>query len=503
MQTTRRHFLSSATAVSAAFLGLRQFTARGQSASGSLRVPRRQTQAYQNEIERYGPLLPDPHRILDLPRGFRYTILSRTGDTMSDGFRVPGAPDGMAAFQAGNGRVILVRNHELASDATFVGPFGADNALFPRLDRDRVYDSGEALRPHLGGTTTVVYDPQSATVERQFLSLAGTCRNCAGGPTPWNSWITCEETVELSWDSERAARRRRRATQDERRSEGDPLPERDNFNERDHGYNFEVPASPDPGLVKPVPLKAMGRFYHEAVAVDPVSGIVYQTEDREDGLIYRFIPRNRGRLAEGGKLQALALAGKTAADTRNWPETGKPKLAVGEVQDVKWIDLDDVESPRDDLRLRGHKKGAARFARGEGMWYGRAEIFFACTNGGISKTGQVFRYTPSADEGTDRERTNPGKLSLYLEPNNTHLIQSCDNVTVAPWGDLVICEDGPEHNYLRGVTPEGRIYTLGDSAYHVRSELCGACFSNEPPILFVNLQNPGLTLAITGPWVTG
>ena len=264
-----------------------------------------------------------------------------------------------------------------------------------------------------------------------------------------------------------------------------------------------MPAGVEPALADPVPLTAMGRFNHEAVAVEPNTGIVYQTEDRDDGLIYRFIPSVKGQLARGGRLQALAIRDQGPIDTRNWPETGKPKLSINEALPVEWIDLDDIESPKDDLRSRGHKKGAARFARGEGMWFGRDEVFFACTNGGISKTGQIFRYRPSPFEGTEKEIDSPGTLSLYLEPNNTHLIQACDNVAFTPWGHLLICEDGPQYNYLRGVTTEGKIYTIGNSAYFGRSELCGVCFAPNHPVLFVNLQRPGLTLAITGPWIKG
>ncbi len=513
MNTSRRHFLSTAASVSAGFLGLRQLTSPlfGQgydpnvAGSSSQAFPgrsRREADGYQSEIDRYGPLIPDPYRIFDLPEGFRYTILSRTGDLMSDGLHVPGAPDGMAAFSGENGRIILIRNHELTSDATFEGPYGVDNRMIEKIDRSCLYDAGAGVRPHLGGTTTLVYDPVGQRVERQFLSLAGTCRNCAGGPTPWNSWITCEEAVEVSWEAEKRIRERRFSRRDADSTDSTGPSRRENFNEKSHGYTFEIPAETQCGLVSAVPLVAMGRFNHEAVAVDPASGIVFQTEDREDGLIYRFIPKDRGRLVNGGKLQALAIKGRKSVDTRNWAETGKPKLTVGAALEVEWIDLDLVDSPRDDLRSRGYKKGAARFARAEGMWYGRNEIYFACTDGGISKTGQIFRYRPSAYEGTDREAEAPGQLVLYLEPNNTHLLQSCDNVAIAPWGDLMICEDGADHNYLRGVTPDGRIYTLGDSAYYTQSELAGACFSTDHPTLFVNLQRPGLTLAITGPWVT-
>jgi len=496
MKTSRRKFLTSATSVTAAFLGLRQFTfsAFAQGAPGA-----RRPQGYQSEVERYGPLLSDPNHIFDLPEGFSYKILSRTGDEMSDGLRVPGAPDGMAAFAGPNGRVIVVRNHELTSDMTFEGPFGVDRSLLSKVDRSKMYDAGEGVRPHVGGTTSLVYDPETQKVERQFLSLAGTCRNCAGGPTPWNTWVTCEETVEVSWEAEKRARERRNRRSEDTEEPQDP-PRRTNFNEQDHGYAFEVPAAADGQLAEPVPLRAMGRFNHEAIAVDPASGAVYQTEDRDDGLIYRFISNEYGKLASGGILQALAIKGQKSVDTRNWPETGKPKIPPNTALEVEWIDLRDVQAPRDDLRARGYKAGAARFARGEGIWYGRGEIYIACTNGGISKTGQIFRYRPSAFEGTERESERPGRLDLYLEPNNTHLLQYCDNVTIAPWGDLIICEDGAEHNYLRGVTSGGKIYTIGDSAYHTHSELCGACFAPNHPTLFVNLQRPGLTLAITGPW---
>ena len=69
------------------------------------------------------------------------------------------------------------------------------------------------------------------------------------------------------------------------------------ISQRYHGYNFEVPSSPTVGLTTPIPLKAMGQFNHEAIAVDPKSGIVYQTEDRHDSLIYRFIPDVPGTCA--------------------------------------------------------------------------------------------------------------------------------------------------------------------------------------------------------------
>jgi len=484
MGVSRREFVRSAAA-SAAFVGFgRYLHAQGRvgRAGGPPTAPTPiPVQPYLSEVDVYGPLIADPHRILDLPKGFSYKILSRTGDAMTDGLRVPGAPDGMATFAGPNGRVILVRNHEMGSADSFQGAFGIEYELLAKVDSKRLYDKGNG-RPHLGGTTTLVYDPATGLVERQFLSLGGTLRNCAGGATPWNSWISCEETVDLAGED----------------------------NEKDHGYAFEVPVTSEPKLTDAIPLKAMGRFYHEAVAVEPRTSIVYQTEDRVDGLIYRFIPSTPQRLANGGRLQVLSVRDRKTLDTRNFGETGAPRLPVGESLAVRWLDIDDVDSQRDDLRTRGAALGAAVFARGEGMWHGTNEVYFACTNGGLSMRGQVFKYTPSPAEGTSGEETKPGHLQLYLEPDNATIMESVDNLAVAPWGDLILCEDNAAPaptvvrqnplNYLRGVTPAGKVYTFARNRYAGVSEFAGACFAPNHPTMFVNIQVPGLTLAITGPW---
>ena len=134
------------------------------------------------------------------------------------------------------------------------------------------------------------------------------------------------------------------------------------------------------------------------------------------------------------------------------------------------------------------------------MWYGNNRIYFACTSGGIAKSGQIFIYEPSPYEGTSKEEEQPGKLMLFLEPNNSRLLEYGDNLTVAPWGDVVLCEDGARDQYLRGITPTGKIYTLARSSYVGNSEMCGVCFAPNHETLFVNIQRPGITLAITGPW---
>ncbi|MEQ8882249.1 MAG: DUF839 domain-containing protein, partial [Cyclobacteriaceae bacterium] len=315
----------------------------------------------------------------------------------------------------------------------------------------------------------IVFDEKTQTIEKEYLSLVGTVRNCAGGPTPWNSWISCEESTLKA----------------------------DGTLEKDHGYNFEVKATTQSGVQAPVPLKAMGRFNHEAVAVDPKTGIVYLTEDAGDGLIYRFIPEQYGDLTRG-KLQAMKLKDKSSFDSRNWQEESNDVMPLNEKLDVEWMDLDNIQSPENDLRLRGYESGAIRFARGEGMWNGKGEFYFACTNGGQKKNGQIFRYIPSPEEGTPNESSNPAKLELFVESHDAQMLEHADNLTYSPWGDLIVCEDKREPK-LVGVTPNGELYHFAENV-GFKSEFAGACFSPSGETLFVNIQGPGLTLAIQGPW---
>lgn len=464
MPFSRRAFIASA-ATSLAFAG---FGARAQDEAADL-------PSYLNEVEGYGPLLPDPKGMLDLPSGFSYRIISQAGETMSDGLLVPGAFDGMGCFPLDGDRVALVRNHELGPRAFNDGAFGVGGRLADRLAKDRAYDFSDTGLPLPGGTTTLVYDLRTGQTVSQHLSLAGTAVNCAGGTTPWGSWITCEETT-LTAGLEIG---------------------------KDHGYAFEVPSA-GKAPADPVPLTAMGRFRHEAVCIDPRTGVVYQTEDLPDGLFYRYLPNDRRNLAAGGKLQALGLVGVAEdADTRN--QEGAENLKPGAWVETRWIDVDGVDNPYDDLRLRGHAKGAAFFARGEGVHWGSGELYFTCTSGGAAGAGQIFRYVPSPKEGQAGEADEPGRLQLFVESKDERVLDFADNITVSPLGHIVVCEDRyseTKPNHLKGVTPQGKVYTLGRNVFRGNAEFAGACFSPDGRTLFVNVQWPGITLAITGPWAS-
>ncbi len=459
MSISRKHFLKQAGALTLGFSGL-------QIISGCAPSERKSKNLITDP---FGALQSDPNGLFDLPEGFNYKIISNFGDQMDDGLFVPHRPDGMATFPGPDGLTILIRNHEVnPAKGGAESAFGEDFALTDKLSPDEFYDLGQDNNPGQGGTTTIVYDTENQQIVREFLSLAGTLRNCAGGPTPWNSWLTCEEIVTKP----------------------------DDVYAKRHGYVFEVPATAEIGRAQPIPIKDMGRFNHEAVAVDPNSDVIYLTEDDSEGLLYRFIPNTPGKLLDGGKLQALAIKERPSLDTRNWESQA---VETGENLQTEWIDVKDVDSPDDDLRYRGFNNGAARFARGEGMWYGNDAIYFACTNGGPEELGQIWKYTPSPDEATPDEENNPGTLELFVESLDSTIIENADNLTVAPWGDLIVCEDTDEKQDLNGITPEGKVYKLGRNAKS-NSELAGAVFSPDGSTLFMNIQHSGITLAINGPW---
>lgn len=446
---SRRQFIHAGTL---AFLGLKDYASGEGAAAG---------------FEPFGPLVADPARVVDLPAGFTYRVLAKKGKRMSDGFKTPGLPDGMAAFPAADGKIVLVCNHEIGLKTAHLGPFDDNSALPESFDPAACYDAGPGGKlPHLGGTSNLVFDPEKGELVGHFLSLLGTDRNCAGGAMPWGTWITCEEPEELT--SERCLK---------------------------HGWCFEVKATAEMGVQRPLPLKALGRFRHEAVALDPRSGVLYLTEDRSDGLLYRFIPKQAGDLREG-RLQAMVVEGELSADLRNYDAAAKWPI-VSETMAVRWIDLEETDAPLDDLRLRGHAAGAARFARGEGIHRVGDSIFICCTDGGPSRRGQIFRLTPATLDGAHDQ------LELFLQPEKSDLLTNGDNLCPAPWGGIIVCEDFIDSAFgtaahVRCVTPEGKIHTLAKN--RKSGEFSGCCFSPDGKWFFVNIMSAGLVLAITGPW---
>jgi hypothetical protein len=477
--TLSRRSLLSVSAAGLGFTGLARL-AHGQPTSPpGAATARVQADPYLSEVEAYGPLKADPAGLFDLPEGFSYTVVSSAADAMADGLVIPHKFDGMGCFAGARpGQVVLMRNHELKLTDTGLAAYGPGQALGGKADKARLYDHTSEGLILPGGVTRVTYDLKARKAVDQHLALAGTMVNCAGGMTPWGAWLSCEEVLQTAGDK----------------------------TGKSHGWVFEVPAG-GKGLVEPVPLTAMGRFKHEAAAVDPRTGVIYLTEDNKDGqgLFYRFLPNDRRAPVKGGRLQALGFRDQpSGGDSRNWTE---PAWKPGQTRAVVWIDLEGVDNPSEDLNQRGHAAGAAWFARGEGVFHGGGEIFFACTSGGPGKLGQIMRYRPSPHEGQPGEAGQPGRLQLFVEPTDRRLMNMCDNVAVSPWGHLMVCEDKIGGvNYLKAVTPNGQVYTLGrnarpgDGDVGVNSELAGVCFSPDGTTLFVNVYFPGMTLAITGPW---
>ena len=411
----------------------------------------------------YGPLVPSKdHPEISIPEDFHARLLSWTGKPMSDGNITGNAFDGMGAFTIGmapgnRDRVRLVRNHEHRNTSNR-----------RTLTAANAYDQNAPA----GNTTLelLVHPSGDAELVRDWVSLNGTYVNCAGGVTPWGSWISSEETVA---------------------GKGALWAE-------NHGYNFEIPASAE-GPVTPVPLRDMGRFVHEAVAVDPATGIVYETEDRNPGGFYRFIPAVPGQLAQGGRLQILVVKNRPAHDTR----VGQ---TVGGVLEAEWADIPQPDTDQPNIGsgfVYDQVPEAARFSRLEGCWYGDGGIYFNATSGGDAGAGQVFKYTPTAADA--------GELALVYESPSVGVLNSPDNICISPRGGIVICEDGSGTCFVRGITRAGDVFDLVRNNVNT-AEWAGACFAPGGRTLFVNIQGstdqnntstPGQTFAIWGPWEKG
>jgi secreted PhoX family phosphatase len=412
----------------------------------------------------YGPLVPDPGGILSLPEGFTYKLIAKSGATKLDtGEPTPDDPDGTACFvrQGGDGSV-LVNNHEIGGSETYRVP------LVPGF----VYDEKAG-----GGTTTIEVDGDGNRI-REYVSLAGTHNNCAGGRTPWQTWLTCEETEATLAGGKR------------------------------HGYVFEVDPYDQEANRDPKPIKALGRYAHEACVVDPETGAIYLTEDatNPNGLLFRFTPPASALPLEKGSLRALADdAGTLEAMNASMPAGAHvPDLSVatepGTTYVVEWVDVPDRDAASTSVRKQFTDSEITRSRKFEGMWWGDGGAYvvasFARTSDGSAAQhdGQIwfldplsstielklwFAYTPADQDG---------------DPDGP------DNITVSPYGGVIIAEDGDGKNHLVGSSDGGDAFFFARNELDGDSEFTGPTFSNDKQTLFACIQSPGHVFAIRGPF---
>jgi len=433
------------------------------------------------------PDLRDGAVRLWLPEGFQYRSFhdTETPVVLDDGTRLPGRHDGMGAFDAGNGNVVLVRNHEINNPGT---PFGEVSQAYDRMAR--------------GGTTTIEVT-RFGEVVHAYTSLNGTQMNCSGGQMPWGSWITCEETVngpDVGPDFTGAP--------------NTPL-------QRPHGFIFEVPKT---GQSDRAPITAAGRFAHEAVAFDPQDGILYLTED-DFGFpsgFYRYVPpenpMHTGRLSNGGRLQMLAVRGERNADLA----VTQPQRATYQVE---WVDIEDPaptfppgspppttnEQALTYVARQGWAQGAAYFSRLEGAVYDTNVVYFVSTQGGGPAEAGIGPIGDGYGNGYGQVwayHTRAQILQLIYQSPGPDTLDFPDNVTTSARGTLVVCEDNINDNYIRGLTRGGQLFDIAlnrlvgrSGAPRFNDEFAGSTFSPDGHTLFVNIQaSNGLTFAIWGPW---
>jgi secreted PhoX family phosphatase len=415
-------------------------------------------------VSPYGPVGPRIDQttglpLLQLPEGFSYFSYGWNGDRMSDGIRTPPLHDGMAVVDLYNGNpdlLVLVRNHEV------------DGLTTPYINKPEITYATNGG----GGTTNLIFDARRGRFVKSWASLAGTIRNCAGGVTPWGSWITCEETT-----TGNAA--------------------------GTHGWCYDVGATAG----NPTALTAMGRFNHEAMMVDPATGYVYETEDNgASSGFYRFVPNVAGQLADGGDLYMLKVKNTTQLHLGS-------AAVVGTIWDVEWVRIPDPLALSQSIYAQGRTLGATGFNRLEGAWWSATTGYFLSTSGGSTQNGQVFEYNPGA-----------GTLTLIYNSPDFNDCDNPDNMTITPRGGLLLCEDAAGGvggdvvaERLIGLTLTGTAFTFAVNninlplAYNDRvsagnyrtQEWAGACYSPDGKWLFVNIQTPGVTFAITGPWGLG
>ena len=447
----------------------------------------------------YGPIAPVNDMttglpLLQLPAGFTYKSFGWTGDLMSNGKPCPSAHDGMGVVVSRkvgrSSELVLVRNHEVhaVSPASFIDAHGVYDSSFNSAGTTQVG----------GGTTNLLFrDGNWVSVTP---SLGGTDGNCAGGITPWGTWLSCEE---IGSDAVSSAGKK-------------------------HGYVFEV--SSDPAQTTGQPIVGMGRFAHEAAAVDPVTGFVYMTEDQSGKSgFYRYMPDIRpsgyGMLAMGGVLQMAKakstvnanIAGARVGDTYEleWVTVANPDQNRGNATGPTGIAITSAAGPF----VQGWQQGALRMNRGEGIWHAQGKMFVMDTAGGPISRGAIWELDLAAQV----------MRCIYASPNTT-VGNMGDNLTVSPRNAILICEDASSATTdsfgfgqrLMGITGGGDAYIFAKNNVvlngaqlqgagkrtslagdHRGNEFAGCCVDPTGRYLFVNIQTPGITFAISGPWALG
>lgn len=289
-------------------------------------------------------------------------------------------------------------------------------AVFPMADGGWVYTSNCEGAP--GGASMVRFSADGDIVGASSI-LGGTLANCAGGATPWGTWLSCEE-----WSG---------------------------------GQVHECYLNGDPADARP----AMGKFKHEAAAVDPIDEVIYLTEDEPDGAFYRFRPEHWEDLSEG-VLEVMTEVGGVLA----WSTVPDPTASAGPT--------------------RKQVTGTKRFAGGEGTVFVNCAVHFT-TKG----DNRVWRYTPATNVLT----------VLYDDDSSTDpVLTGVDNITALPSGDLFVAEDPGDLQIVR-IRPNGSVEPLLQLTGVTGTEITGPAFTPDGARLYFSSQrNPGVTFEVIGPF---
>jgi uncharacterized protein len=445
----------------------------------------------------FPPLQDDPNGILALPEGFSYTIASRVGETdLSFGQgKTPDFHDGTAVVDSRRG-ITLIQNHELTP---FMSTFGVPHVA------GTVYDPGAV---NASGCTVLTTDSRGNRTG-EWVGISGTVRNCAGGATPWGTWLTCEETFINAGAAWSAAGQT-------------------GTYQKNHGYVYEVfPAPSD--QQNPTPLKAFGRFEHEALAVEPGQTKVYLTEDASgpNGLVYRWSAPAGMRLRAGladqlgdttGTLEAMQIR---LDDGSVLPDVAYITSAqLGRPFNVTWTAVADREATSTPIRRQFADGTVTRGKKFEGIWSDRRGAYivnsfaFAAADlpADATKHDGMVWYYDYADETITLVTYFPHNPLAEGEgpfpPYPDLFFDGPDNVSVTPWGTLILAEDGVRASHVLSAVPGGPTYAIArgqlvngtSNGAPTYSEFTGPTFTPDGKVLFVNIQSPGITLAITGPW---